>query len=108
MKRLKKERVIAGNAPKFAGRTAARLFGQLKNQRGRLIAVAVCIVIYTVLNIFTPYYSAIVVDALLGAINDAISGNAPFSIVWEPLGREMTILCAMYAALGIVYYLRRF
>lgn len=55
MKRLKKERVIAGNAPKFAGRTAARLFGQLKNQRGRLIAVVVCIVIYTVLNIFTPY-----------------------------------------------------
>ena len=108
MKRLKKERVIAGNAPKFAGRTAARLFGQLKNQRGRLIAVAVCIVIYTVLNIFTPYYSAIVVDALLGAINGAISGNAPFSIVWEPLGREMTILCAMYAALGIVYYLQSF
>ena len=42
------------DAPQNAGKTAKRLFGQLKDQRFRLVAVAVSILIYTALNIFTP------------------------------------------------------
>lgn len=94
------------DAPQHARQTAARLFSQLKNQRARLIVVAVCIVIYTVLNIFTPYYSAGVIDALLEAIDAAVKSGAPFSIPWYPLGREMTILFSMYILLGIVYFLQ--
>lgn len=46
------------DAPQYAVKTAKRLFSQLKDQRFRLIAVAVSIVIYTVLNIFTPPITA--------------------------------------------------
>lgn len=56
--------------PENAGKTAIRLFSQLKNQRGRLIVIAVCVVCYVVLNIFTPYYSAGVIDHLLTQLSE--------------------------------------
>ncbi len=110
MKMTERKRIdaVERDAPKHARRTAARLLGQLKNQRGRLIVVGVCIVAYTLLNVFTPYYSAIVIDALIGAIDAAVSGGTPFSVSWEPLGREMTIMFAMYAALAVVYYIQSY
>ena len=96
------------DAPKNARKTAGRLFGQLKNQRVRLTIVGIGILIYTLLNIFTPYYSAIVVDALLAQINRCVAEGTAFVITWEPLGAEMTILFVMYVALGGVYYLQSF
>lgn len=90
------------DAPQYAGKTAKRLFGQLKDQRFRLIAVGVSILIYTVLNIFTPYYSAIVIDALKDAVEDAIV-TGKFTLAWEPLGREMTILGVMYLVMACFY-----
>lgn len=90
------------DAPQYAGKTAKRLFGQLKDQRFRLIAVAVSILIYTALNIFTPYYSAIVIDALSAAVREAIETGS-FNFAWEPLGREMTILGVMYMVMACFY-----
>lgn len=90
------------DAPQYAGNTAKRLFGQLKDQRFRLIAVAVSILIYTALNIFTPYYSAIVIDALSAAVREAIETGS-FNFAWEPLGREMTILGVMYMVMACFY-----
>ena len=68
------------DAPQNARKTAARLFGQLKNQRVRLLIVGICILLYTVLNIFTPYYSAIVIDALLSMIRDCTASGTPFPL----------------------------
>lgn len=90
------------DAPQYAGKTAKRLFGQLKDQRFRLVAVAVSILIYTALNIFTPYYSAIVIDALSAAVSEAIETGS-FNFAWEPLGREMTILGVMYMVMACFY-----
>lgn len=90
------------DAPQYAGKTAKRLFGQLKDQRFRLIAVAVSILIYTALNIFTPYYSAIVIDALSAAVREAIETGS-FNFAWEPLGRRMTILGVMYMVMACFY-----
>ena len=90
------------DAPQYAGKTAKRLFGQLKDQRFRLVAVAVSILIYTALNIFTPYYSAIVIDALSAAVREAIETGS-FNFAWEPLGREMTILGVMYMVMACFY-----
>ena len=73
-----KNTAVHKDAPQNARKTAARLFSQLKNQRTRLIIVAVCIVIYTVLNIFTPYYSAGVIDALLEAIDASVKNGGAF------------------------------
>lgn len=86
--------------------TAKRLFGQLKDQRFRLIIVGISIVIYTVLNVFTPYYSAKVIDALMSAVNSAAGGA--FSIPWEPLGREMTALFIMYIVMCCFYFFQSF
>ena len=88
------------DAPQYAGKTAKRLFGQLKDQRFRLVAVAVSI--YTALNIFTPYYSAIVIDALSAAVREAIETGS-FNFAWEPLGRQMTILGVMYMVMACFY-----
>lgn len=90
------------DAPQYAGKTAKRLFGQLKDQRFRLVAVAVSILIYTALNIFTPYYSAIVIDALSAAVREAIETGS-FNFAWEPLGRQMTILGVMYMVMACFY-----
>lgn len=90
------------DAPQYAGKTAKRLFGQLKDQRFRLVAVAVSILIYTAQNIFTPYYSAIVIDALSAAVREAIETGS-FNFAWEPLGREMTILGVMYMVMACFY-----
>lgn len=90
------------DAPQYAGKTAKRLLGQLKDQRFRLIAVGISILIYTVLNIFTPYYSAIVIDALAAAVEEAIATGA-FTFAWEPLGRQMTILGVMYLVMACFY-----
>ena len=94
--------------PENAGRTAKRLFGQLKNQRGRLSIVAVCIVLYTVLNIFTPYYSAGVIYNLLGTIRNAMDTGAGFSIPWNPLGSKMLTLFLMYLLTGVFYHLQAY
>lgn len=92
--------------PKSVLKTAKRLFSQLKNQRIRLSIVGVCIVIYVILNIYTPYYSAGVIDCLLEKIRRCVSTGAEFSLEWDFLGKGMLSLCIMYALTGIFYYLQ--
>lgn len=94
--------------PENAGKTVIRLFGQLKNQRVRLIVVAICIVFYTVLNIFTPYYSASVIDHLLTAIKNCVDAGTRFSIEWNPLGKEMLSLFLMYAFTSVFYHFQAY
>lgn len=92
--------------PKSAGKTAIRLFGQLKNQRLRLTMVGICIVIYVLLTIYTPYYSADVIDNLLETIRNCVSTGTPFSMPWETLGKDMLSLCIMYILTGAFYFLQ--
>lgn len=90
-------------APKSARKTAGRLFRQLKDQKVVLTIIIISVLCYTVLNVFTPYYSARVIDALMQAISDAVSTGAKFTISWDPLGMEMTILFVMYIATAGFY-----
>lgn len=92
--------------PKSATKTAKRLFGQLKNQRARLSMVGICIVIYVILTIYTPYYSAGVIDRLLETIRQCVANGTKFSMPWETLGRDMFFLCIMYVLTGIFYFLQ--
>lgn len=94
--------------PDNAGRTAIRLFGYLKNQRGRLIIVAVCIVFYTVLNVCTPYYSAGVIDQLFAVIRNCVSTGTTFSIEWNPLGMKMLSLFLMYIFTSAFYHFQAY
>lgn len=100
------ENTMDRQIPESTRETALRLFGQLKNQRTRLVAVGCCIVLYVVLNVYTPYYSAGVIDHLLEAIRGSLASGQPFSMPWSPLGREMLSLGGMYALMALVYYLQ--
>lgn len=87
-------------------KTALRLFKQLKNQRARLIIVGICIVLYVILNVYTPYYSASVIDGLLSAIKNAVENGQSFKMPWQTLGIQMLSLCIMYALTALFYHLQ--
>lgn len=102
----KKNINIDKEVPENTWKTALRLFGQLKNQRGRLIVVGICIILYVALSIYSPYYSAGVIDLLLNTITEAINTGSTFVLNWEPLGKQMLILCIMYVLTALFYYLQ--
>ena len=99
---------IERDAPRHAMKTAIRLFGQLSNQRARLITVVFSVIITTALNIITPYYSADVMDSLIAAVKTAITQGTRFVIPWEPLGRQLTVITVMYAAMTAFYFFQSF
>lgn len=92
--------------PENTLKTALRLFGQLKNQRGRLIIVGICIVAYVALNVYSPYYSAGVIDLLLSTIREAVENGTSFSMPWETLGVQMLSLSIMYLLTSLFYYMQ--
>lgn len=100
--------ILEQDAPAHAMKTALRLFGQLKNQRLRLIVVILSVILTTALNILTPYYSADVMDSLIAAVKEALAAGGSFSISWEPLGRELVVITVMYALMAAVYFFQSF
>lgn len=94
------------NGAKNTIKTFIRLFSQLKNQYIRLSIVGICIVIYVFLTIYTPYYSADVIDRLLETISQCVSKGIAFSMPWDTLGKDMLILCIMYILTGLFYLLQ--
>ncbi len=103
-----KDTVIEKDAPKHGMKTAKRLFGQLKNQKARLIIVIFSVIITTALNILTPYYSADVMDSLVAAVKTAIAEGSRFTIPWEPLGRQLVVITVMYAVMTAFYFFQSF
>lgn len=92
--------------PENTVKTAKRLFGQLKNQRARLIIVGICIVAYVALSVYSPYYSAGVIDLLLSTIQSAVETGSEFTMPWETLGVQMLSICIMYLLTGVFYFLQ--
>lgn len=92
--------------PQSALKTAKRLFSQLKNQRVRLTVIGFCITAYTVLNIYTPYYSAGVIDNLFSAIRTSVETGTPFGLDWNMVGAGMFALSVMYILLALFYHLQ--
>ena len=88
--------------------TVARLFGQLRGQNIRLTVVAVSIVIYVGLSIYTPMFSAVVVDHLWQSIQAAWRDGVPFSIAWTDMGQELTQLSVQYFLIWMFYYLQAY
>ena len=88
--------------------TVARLFSQLKGQRIRLTVVAVSIIVYVGLSIYTPMFSAVVIDHLWQSIQAAWNEGTPFSITWTGMGWELTQLSIQYFFTWIFYYLQSY
>ena len=94
------------DAPKDAKATMLRLLSHLKDQRARLILVIICVFFYTLFNIWTPIYSATVVDQLWKAIQQAWKAGTAFRITWENCGRGLTYLTIQWILTGVFYYLQ--
>ncbi len=94
--------------PQNAWKTAKRLFAQLGNQRLKLFAVALSIVVYTFLSVYTPYYSAGVVDNLKIAITQSLQNGTKFVLQWDSLGQGLTWMSLMYLGIGVFYYLQSY
>ena len=68
--------------------------------------IAVSIIIYVGLSIYTPMYSAQVIDHLWQSIQAAWKEGVPFAITWTNMGRELTQLSVQYFFTWIFYYLQ--
>lgn len=107
MSNEKKKRVkFDKEVPENTFKTAVRLFGQLKNQKVRLFFVGFCILCYIVLNVYTPYYSAGVIDLLFKTIQTAVENGTKFTMPWESLGVQMLSICIMYLLTALFYHLQ--
>ena len=87
--------------------TAVRLFSNLEGQRVRLGVVAVSIVLYVGLAIWTPMYSAVVVNHLWERVQDCWRTGAPFTF-GGGLGRQLLSLSLQYLATWLFYYLQSY
>lgn len=90
--------------PESAIKTASRLFGQLKNQRLRLSFVGISIICYVILNVYTPYYSAGVIDHLMNEISTCVETGVKFKLSWDTLGKEMFQFAVMYLMMAVFYH----
>ncbi|KAB5608410.1 ABC transporter ATP-binding protein [Bifidobacterium jacchi] len=97
-------------APKDAAATAKRLFSQLKSQRMRLTVVAVSILLFTFFHITAPMYSAVVVDAIWNAVQNAWETGEPYTIDWGGggTGWPILILALLYLGEASFYYLQSY
>lgn len=86
--------------PMSSFQTGKRLFRQLKNQKGRLLLVGIGILIYTFVNVYSPFYSIQVMNSLVEAIN---SGSS-FTIIWDSLGKELIIFSLLYLFQAVAYF----
>ncbi|CAM2077837.1 MAG: ABC transporter ATP-binding protein [uncultured Clostridium sp.] len=88
--------------------TILRLFHQLKNQRIRLTIAGISICVYIILSIWTPFRSAVVIDKLWQSIKAAKAQEIVFSITWNNVGKDLTILSIQYLFTWFFYYIQSF
>lgn len=93
---------------KDAKKTMKRFLGSLGRQRVRLIIVILSVVVYSVLNILAPLYTAEAVDAIWNRIKELREISEAFSMTWEHGGKQVVLLLVTYAAAGAVYTMQSF
>ncbi len=88
--------------------TVLRLLGQLREQRIRLTAIGISIVIYVSLTIWNPMYSAMVVDRLWQSVRAGWKSGEVFQITWDHMGRELVQLTVQYFCMWLFYFLQSY
>lgn len=96
------------DVPHNTRQTVYRLLQLARDQYGRLAVIGTSIVLYAFLNIFTPFYSAGVINCLWETVKEAIANGSGFSVPWEPLGVRLLTLSLLYIAAWIFYYLQAY
>ena len=88
--------------------TTLRLFRQFRGQRVRLTIICISIIFYVGLTIWTPMYSAIVIDHLWQSIKSGWEGNIAFKITWDNIGQELMWLAVQYFFMWLFYFLQSY
>ena len=88
--------------------TALRLFRQFHGQRVRLTVICISIIIYVGLEVWTPMYSAFVIDRLWQSIKSGWENGIVFRITWNNMGRELLQLAIQYLCMWLFYFLQSF
>lgn len=73
-----------------------RLFQSVTGEKVRLIVVLCSVIVYTVLSIAAPWYSAELINMLWESIQTCRETGEVFRITWQSGGREIMILAALY------------
>ena len=73
-----------------------RLFKSATHEKGRLIVVLCSVIIYTVLSIAAPWYSAELVNMLWESIKACRETGEVFCITWQNSGMQILILATLY------------
>lgn len=93
---------------KDAMKTTKRFLRSVGKQKIRLITVMLSVVVYSVLNIIAPLYSAGVVDLMWNRIKELRAAGEAFSVTWEYGGEQIFILLLIYGFAGAFYILQNF
>ncbi len=88
--------------------TTLRLFRQFRGQRIRLTIICISIIFYVGLTIWTPMYSAIVIDHLWQSIKSGWDSNITFQITWNNMGQELMWLAVQYFFMWLFYFLQSY
>ena len=94
--------------PDHAWATLKRLWSAARDQHLRLLAVLVCVVLYTALSIAAPAYSAGIVNLLWDNIQAADALGQAFSVTWQQGGAEICILLLLYLGSWLFYTLQSY
>lgn len=88
--------------------TALRLFRQFHGQRARLTIICISIIIYVGLEIWTPMYSAFVIDHLWQIVKYGWESGTAFRITWDNIGRDLFQLTVQYFCMWLFYFLQSY
>ncbi len=88
--------------------TAMRLFGEFHGQRVRLTIILLSIIIYVALEVWTPMYSAIVIDGIWESVKAGWQSGSGFHLSWENMGAELLILSLLYLFMWLSYFLQSY
>lgn len=94
--------------PRHTGKTLGRLWRSVSDQYKRLAVVLVSVILYTLLSIAAPVYSAYIIDLLWDGIKAAFTEGAAFRITWEYGGRDIFFLLLIYLATALFYTLQSY
>ncbi len=95
-------------APNHMGRTLKRLWISVNDQHRRLAVVLICVVLYTLLSVLAPLYSAYIVDLLWNSIKQTAANGTIFRITWEYGGRDIFFLLLLYLLTALFYTLQSY
>ena len=94
--------------PDHAWQTVKRLWHSTCDQHKRLAVVLVSVVLYTLLSILAPLYSAHIIDLIWNSIKASFAAGRAFRIGWDTGGRDILFLLLIYLATALFYALQSF